>query len=93
MPIRDEVAAADAVIADYEFAEGPGRPSAFSGLDLALQVARRVGRRLPTLVVSRNFGRKAIPACSPHQIPVLFRPVHPDLLRNWLRLVALLPGS
>lgn len=90
MPIHDELGHCAAVIADFELEEIPERTLPYTGLDLALLVARRAGRRLPTLVISSSFGRQAIPACSPHHFPVLFRPVQPDMLRSWLVTVGVL---
>jgi hypothetical protein len=93
MPMRDELTQGCAIIADFELDEAPERSLPYTGLDLAQLIARRAGRRIPTLVISSNFGRQAIPCCSPYHLPVLFRPVHVETLRGWLVMVAALPDG
>src|SRR5271165_3753084 len=93
MPVRDEHTAAAAIIADYELGAGVDRSPPFNGLDIALLIRRRAARSVPILVTSDNFGRHAIPACSPHRIPVMFKPVAADYLRGWLVLASLLTDS
>lgn len=84
LPVRDEHMEAAAIIADYELGGTPERPQPFTGLDVALLIARRAVRRIPTLVISDNFGRQAIPACSPHRFPVMFKPISAEHLHGWL---------
>jgi DNA-binding NtrC family response regulator len=93
MPVRDEHAGAAAIIADFELGAGLDRPPPFNGLDIALLIRRRAARNVPILVTSDNYGRHAIPACSPHRIPVIFKPVAAEFLRGWLVLAALLTDS
>jgi len=93
MPVRDEHLAAAAIITDFELGAGLDRPPPFNGLDIALLIARRAARNIPILVTSENFGRHAIPACSPHHIPVMFKPVAGDYLRGWLVAATLLTDS
>lgn len=93
MPVRDEHLAAAAIITDFELGAGLDRPPPFNGLDIALLIARRAARAIPILVTSENFGRHAIPACRPHRIPVMFKPVSADYLRGWLVLATLLTNS
>jgi hypothetical protein len=93
MPVRDEHAGAAAIIADFELGAGLDRPPPFNGLDIALLIRRRAARNVPILVTSDNYGRHAIPACSPHRIPVIFKPVAAEFLRGWLVLTALLTDS
>ncbi len=93
MPVRDEHVAAAAIITDFELGAGLDRPPPVNGLDIALLIARRAARPIPILVTSDNFGRHAIPACCPHRIPVMFKPVATDYLRGWLVLSALLTDS
>jgi len=93
MPARDEHGAAAAIITDFELGAEYDRPPPFNGLDIALLITRRAGRSIPILVTSDNFGRHAIPACSPHRIPVMFKPVAADFLRGWLVAAALLTDS
>ncbi len=84
-PVRDEHAAAAAIITDFELGADADRSPPFNGLDIALAIARRVRTcAIPILVTSDNFGRHAIPACSPHRIPVIFKPVAAEYLRGWL---------
>lgn len=89
VPARDEHIEAAAIIADYELGASAERRPPFTGLDIALLIARRAARRVPTLVTSDNFGRNAIPACCPHRFPVMFKPVSPERLRAWLQPVLL----
>jgi hypothetical protein len=89
MPARDEHTEAAAIIADYELGASADRRQPFTGLDVALLIARRAGHGIPTLVTSDDFGRNAIPACSPHRFPVMFKPVAPEDLRAWLHSVSL----
>jgi hypothetical protein len=93
MPVRDEHAGAAAIIADFELGAGLDRPPPFNGLDIALLIRRRAARNVPILVTSDNYGRHAIPACSPHRIPVIFKPVAAEFLRGWLVFTALLTDS
>jgi len=93
MPVRDEHTEAAAIIADFELGATPDRLQPFTGLDIALLIARRAARRIPTLVTSDNFGRLAIPACSPHRFPVMFKPVTAEYLRGWLVAASLLTDS
>jgi DNA-binding NtrC family response regulator len=93
MPARDEHIEAAAIIADYELGASTERAPALTGLDIALLIARRAARRVPTLVTSDNFGRNAIPACSQHRFPVMFKPVSAEHLRSWLQPVLLLADA
>jgi CheY-like chemotaxis protein len=93
MPVRDEHTEAAAIIADFELGATLDRPQPFTGLDVALLIARRAARRIPTLVTSANFGRQAIPACSPHRFPVMFKPVPMEHMRGWLVAASLLADS
>jgi len=93
MPVRDEHTDAAAIIADFELGATPERLQPFTGLDIALLIARRAARQIPTLVTSDSFGRLAIPACSPHRFPVMFKPVSEEYLRGWLVAVSLLTDS
>ena len=93
MPVRDEHTEAAAIIADFELGATPERLQPFTGLDIALLIARRAARQIPTLVTSDSFGRLAIPACSPHRFPVMFKPVSEEYLRGWLVAVSLLTDS
>ncbi len=75
---------AAAVVADFDLGLSvPGMPPR-TGLDIALSVARRVGERLPTVILSGSYGRQELAACSRHQIPVLFKPLQPSELHRWL---------
>jgi hypothetical protein len=93
MPVRDEHAAAAAIIADYELGAGVDRSPPFNGLDIALLIRRRAARSIPILITSDNFGRHAIPACSPHRIPVMFKPMAAECLRGWLVAASLLTDA
>lgn len=83
---------AAAVIADFELGHERDWPLQRTGLDLALAVARRAGRAMPTLMLSSDFGRNAIRACSAYHFVVLFKPLAPELLYRWLVEAALLPA-
>ena len=87
VPARDEHTEAAAIIADYELGAGAERRPTFTGLDIALLIARRAARKVPTLVTSDNLGRNAISACCPHRFPVMFKPLLPEHLRAWLQPV------
>lgn len=93
MPVRDEHTDAAAIVADFELGATSDRLLPFTGLDIALLIARRSARQIPTLITSDNFGRLAIPACSPHRFPVMFKPVAAEYLRGWLVAVSLLADS
>lgn len=83
---------AAAVIADFELGHKRDWPLQRTGLDLALGVARRAGRAMPTLMLSSDFGRNAIRACSAHHFVVLFKPLARESLYRWLVEAALLPA-
>ena len=77
---------AAAVVADFDLGLAiPGMPTR-TGLDIALGIARRMGKSVPTVILSGSYGRRELAACSPHQIPVLFKPVQPHELHHWLML-------
>jgi CheY-like chemotaxis protein len=75
---------AAAVVADFDLGlTVPGMPPR-TGLDIALSIARRMGKPVPTVILSGSYGRLELAACSRHQIPVLFKPVQPNELHHWL---------
>lgn len=75
---------AAAVVADFDLGLGaPGMPSR-TGLDVALSIARRMGKPVPTVVLSGSYGRLELALCSRHLIPVLFKPVQQAELHRWL---------
>ena len=93
VPIRDGLTDAAAIIADFELDGSAALGSPYTGLALALRIAHIAARRIPTLMISGRFGRGAIPACSPHRIPVLFRPVPISQIRGWLALQGVLSDA
>ena len=84
-PVQDEHLAAAAIIAAYELGPSADGIRTVTGLDLALLVARRAARAVPILVTSGDYGRRAIRACSPHRIPVFFKPLVSAHVVSWLR--------
>ncbi len=88
MPVQDEHLAAAAIVAAYDLGPSADGTRSVSGLDLALLIARRALRIVPTLVICGDYGRVAIPACSAHRIPVFFKPLVPAHLLKWLRSVS-----
>ena len=75
---------AAAVVADFDLGLAVAGMPARTGLDIALSIARRMGKTVPTVILSGSYGRLELAACSPHQIPVLFKPVQPNELHHWL---------
>jgi hypothetical protein len=93
-PVQDAHLAAAAIVATYELSAVAGGSQPLTGLDLALLIARRAARTIPTLVLSGDYGRRAIPACCAHHFPVFFKPLVPAHLWGWLRSISLvaMPG-
>jgi hypothetical protein len=89
VPVQDEHRLAAGIIATYGLGVPADGTSFLTGLDLALLITRRAGRSIPTLILSGDYGRDAIRACSPHRIPVFFKPVVPTHLWAWLRSASL----
>src|SRR5579863_5979803 len=58
-----------AIIADFDL--GPG----MTGLDIALEIMRRAGKQIPTLILSASFGERSLAAAAAHGMPVMFKPV------------------
>jgi hypothetical protein len=94
-PVQDGQLTAAAIVAAYELATPTDWTPSFAGLDIALLIARRAARTIPALVLSDDYGRKAIQACSPHRFPVLFKPLVATHLWAWLRSISLVaaPGA
>jgi len=84
---------ASAIITDFELGMPDHHATHLTGLDIALNIARRARRRIPTLVTSSRFGRRAIPACKPHGFVVLFKPLDPGELSWWFTTMVPLPAE
>lgn len=53
-----------------------------NGVGAALALARRLGRDVPTLILTGSFGRKAEEVAKPLGLRVLSKPIEPKLLRQ-----------
>ena len=67
-----------AIIADFDV--GPG----MTGIEVALELMRRTGRRIPTLVLSASFGERSLAAAAAHDMPVMFKPAHVEQVLTWV---------
>jgi len=74
--LGDRHARLAAIVTDFHLSEVE------NGVGVALAVARKLGRTLPTLVITGSFGRKAEDVARPHGFRVLSKPIEPELLRQ-----------
>lgn len=74
--LGDRSSSLAAIVTDFHLRDGE------TGVDVALRLAARAGRPLPTLVITGSFGRKAERDAAPHGFRVLPKPIDPELLRQ-----------
>jgi DNA-binding response OmpR family regulator len=81
----DQAADFDAIIADMNLGHGA------NGLAIALELCTQAGRRVPILLVSGSLGRRSRLLAEQTGIRLMFKPIDPDVLLDWLRDEAGLP--
>lgn len=74
--LGDRQAHLAAVVTDFHLQDDE------NGVGEALTLAEKLGRDLPTLIITGSFGRKAEELAKPHGFRVLSKPVEPELLRQ-----------
>ncbi len=67
-----------AIIADFEL--GPD----MTGIEIALDIMRRVGERIPTLVVSASFGGGTLAAAAANGMPLMAQPAREEEIMAWV---------
>jgi DNA-binding response OmpR family regulator len=67
-----------AIIADFDLGAG------MNGLEVALEIMRRAGERIPTLILSASFGERSLAAAAEYDMPVMFKPVPEELVLAWV---------
>ncbi len=66
------------IIADFDL--GPG----MTGVELALEIMRRAGEHIPTLILSASFGERSVIAAGAHDMPVMFKPALEEDVLAWV---------
>jgi CheY-like chemotaxis protein len=69
---------ARAIIADFDL--GPG----MTGVEVALEIMRRAGKRIPTLVLSASLGHRSLADAAAQGMPVMFKPVPQEKVMAWV---------
>jgi len=67
-----------AIVADFYLGEGK------TGVDAALELAKRAGGAIPTMILSGDFGMSSAGATARHDFEMLAKPVDPERLKGWL---------
>ena len=75
------ISGVEAIIADYHIGQGQ------TGADIAMDIARRENRSIPTLLLSGSLGRQSGQAAARFGFASLPKPVDPEDLRLWLNSV------
>jgi CheY-like chemotaxis protein len=65
------------IIADFDL--GPG----MTGVEVALEIMKRVGQRIPTLILSASFGVRSR-ATAASDMPVMIKPVPEGQVLAWV---------
>ncbi len=80
LDLLDEIdMAPDVIVADYQLDDGE------DGLD-ALRRLRALCGQIPACIISANRSTELVQACSDSGIPLLYKPIEPGFLREFLRL-------
>jgi CheY-like chemotaxis protein len=66
------------IIADFDL--GPG----MTGIEIALEIMRRAGVRIPTLVLSASFGQRSLAAAAACEMPLMFKPAPEERVLAWV---------
>lgn len=66
------------IIADFDL--GPG----MTGIEVALEIMRRAGTRIPTLVLSASFGQRSLAAAAACEMPLMFKPAPEEQVLAWV---------
>jgi CheY-like chemotaxis protein len=66
------------IIADFDL--GPG----MTGVEVALEIMRRVGERIPTLVLSASFGVHSKALAAVWDLPVMTKPASEGQVLTWV---------
>lgn len=66
------------IIADFDL--GPG----LTGIEVALEIMRRAGERIPTLVLSASFGQRSQAAAAAYEMPLMFKPAPEEQVLAWV---------
>ncbi len=74
--LGDRQARLAAIVTDFHLQDDQ------NGVGAALALATKLGRELPTLVITGSFGRKAEEVAKPHGFRVVSKPIEPELLRQ-----------
>jgi DNA-binding response OmpR family regulator len=67
-----------AIIADFDL--GPG----MTGIEVAVEIMRRTGEQIPTLVLSASFGELSLPAAAAQGMSVMFKPAPEERVLAWV---------
>jgi CheY-like chemotaxis protein len=67
-----------AIIADFDL--GPG----MTGIEVALEIMRRAGEHIPTLILSASFGGRSPAAAEVYEMPVMFKPAPEERVLAWV---------
>ena len=67
-----------AIIADFDLGQG------MTGLEVALEIMRRAGEQIPTLILSASFGERSLAAAAEYDMPVMFKPVPEEEVLAWV---------
>ncbi len=67
-----------AIIADFDL--GPG----MNGPEMALDIMRRAGERIPTLILSASYGARSLAIAAVHNMPVMFKPAPEGQVLAWV---------
>ena len=68
----------NAIIADFDI--GPG----MTGIEVAQEIMRRAGERIPTLVLSASFGDRSQAAATASDMPLMFKPAAEERVLAWI---------
>ena len=66
------------IIADFDL--GPG----MTGIEVALEIMRRAGEPIPTLVLSASFGARSRAAAAACDMPVMVKPAPEERVLAWV---------
>jgi CheY-like chemotaxis protein len=69
---------AQAIIADFDL--GPG----MTGVEVALEIMRRAGEWIPTLVLSASFGVRSPASAATYDMPVMLKPASEEQILAWV---------
>jgi CheY-like chemotaxis protein len=73
-----EAGGRQAIIADFDIGIG------MTGIEVALEIMRRTGEWIPTLVLSASFGERSRPAAAACDMPMMFKPAPQERVLGWV---------